>query len=264
MGRYFQKTFRPDIINGDVSVVIGNQVPDATDAPFTNQDLLFDWQAIDIPLGTNAIVDGLVHMYGEDGGGQTLADFFLLIAKSNNGSAPTTLGNVNSSLTSSECFELPDVLMGVMSFEGTSTRAGAFQLSGPAGTLYHFNTTTSGGQTAPVVIHPEYNALGSRVTNRIYVAGIAGGAFDFSTGVKPTGQVAISSGTIAVDGTDPRKVFRVGDIVYTNTENTPCGTIASMTASQIVLNANTAVQIEDNEELVNAKPITVTLGFQGK
>ena len=109
---YFQKTFRPDIIDGDVSKVIGNQVPSATDAPFAAGDVLFDWQAIDVPLRTDAIVDGFVHMYGEDGGAAVDDDFFLLIAKSNSGVAPTTLGEEISAVSS--CYELPDILMGIM------------------------------------------------------------------------------------------------------------------------------------------------------
>ena len=261
--RYFTKTFRPDIFDGDVSKVIGNQVPSATDAPFAAGDILFDWHAVDIPVGVDAIVDGVVHMYGEDGGAQVLQDFHLLIAKSNSGVVPTTLGEENSAI--SGCYELPDILMAVMKFEGDANRIGVLELGAHGGNVYYFNTTGNNGATGPLVIEPEKNPhLSSNTTNRIYVAGIAGGALDFSTGVKPTAQVATSSGTIAVDGVDPRKAFRVGDTVYTNTEDTACGTIASMTSSQIVLNANTAVQIEDNEELVNAKPITISLSFKGR
>ena len=256
---YFQKTFRPDIIDGDVSKVIGNQVPSATDAPFAQFDLLFDWQAIDVPLRTDSVVDGLVHMYGEDGGAQTASDFFLLIAKSNNGVAPTTLGEENAAITG--CYELPDILIGVIKFEASTTGAGGVDLGGHGGTVYYQGDNIAGGQSGFVAIEPESNTLGGTTTNRIWVAGVSSGLFDFSTGVQPTAQVTTSSGTIAVDGVDPRKAFRVGDTLYTNTEDTACGTIASMSASEIVLNANTAVQIEDNEELVNAQPITVTLGF---
>jgi len=257
---YFIKTIRPDIINGDVSVIIGNQTPTATDAPFSDKDLVFDWTPIDVPLRTNCIVDFTAHMYGEDGSTQPGTDFFLYIAKSNNGVAPTSLGTVN--VACSGCFELPDILMGIIKLEGSAHRAGKVNMDGMGSTYYYPNMGSANGFHMPVMIDPEHNGLsGNAVTNRIYIAGIAGGAFDFSTGVKPTAQVTTSSNTIAVDGVDPRKAFRVGDQIYTNTEDTPCGTIASMTSSEIVLNANTAVQIEDNEELVNAKPITISLTF---
>lgn len=261
--QYFQKTFRPDVINGDVSTVIQS---DKTDAPFAAKDIIFDWTAVDIPLGTDAIVDGLVHMYGEDGGVQHSTDFFLLIAKTNNGAAPTSLGNVNSSPVNSACYELPDVLMGVMSFEGDSTRAGMIEIGGPAGSLYHFNTTTAGGQTAPVVIQPEKNSLGGQTTNRIYVAAIAGGVFDFSTGILANGAVTDNATTsITVKTVDPRKSFRVGDTVYLHDVDTALGTIASMTATNITLNAAIgSTDIADEDEFVNAKPITVTLGFRGR
>ena len=263
MGKYFQKRVRPDIINGDVSTVIQSN---KTDLPFSEGDILFDWTAVDVPLGTDAVVDMAVHSYGEDGGTQPGGDFTILIAKSNSGAAPTTLGSVNSAMDG--CYELPDVLLGQCKMEGNTSGAGNLDLGNNGGTIWRWNLGSANGAVGPVVIEPEHNALGGTTTNRIYIAAICGidgsGRFDFSTGVKPTAQVTTSSGTIAVDGVDPRKAFRVGDQVYTNTEDTPCGTIASMTSNQIVLNANTAVQIEDNEELVNAKPMTIVLGLRGR
>ena len=262
--QYFQKTFRPDIINGDVSSVIN---ANASDKAFGSKDVLFDWVAVDVPLGTDCIVDGFLHMYGADGGVQPSEDLHLLIAKTNNDAAPTSLGAVNAGTASTQCYELPDVLIGVMNFEGSTTRAGMIELGGPAGSLYMFNSPGDNGHVGPVVIQPESNTLGGQATNRIYVAGIAGGAFNFSTGVLADGAVTDDATTsITVKTVDPRKSFRVGDTVYLHDVDTALGTIASMTATNITLNAAIAggTDIADEDEFVNAQPITVTLGFRGR
>ena len=257
---YFIKTIRPDIINGDVSNVIQSN---KSDKPFSDKDLVFDWTPIDVPLRTNAIVDFTVQMYGEDGGPQPGTDFFLYIAKSNNGVAPTSLGTIN--VACSGCFELPDILMGIIKLEGTAHRAGKVDMDGIGSTYYFPNIGSANGFHMPVMIDPEHNGLsGNAVTNRIYVAGIAGGAFDFSTGVLADGAVTSNSATsITVKTVDPRKAFRVGDTVYLHDVDTALGTIASMTDTNITLNAAIAggTDIADEDEFMNAKPITVSLTF---
>ena len=261
---YFQKTFRPDIINGAVGNVIQ---ADKTDLPFTAKDILFDWQPIDVPFGTDSIVDGLVHMYGEDGGVQHSLDFHLIIAKTNNGAAPTSLGTVNLSPAAGSCYELPDVMIGLMSFEGDATRAGMLEIGGHAGGIWHWNYPGDGGHGGRVVIEPEQNSLGGSTTNRIYVAGIAGGGHDFSTGVlSDGGETSDAATSLTTKTVDPRKSFRVGDTVYIHDVNTAIGTIASMTSTNITLNAAIAggTDIADEDEFMNAQPITVSLGFKGR
>ena len=261
--RYFQKTFRPDIIDGDVSKVIQSN---ATDLSFGTKDILFDWHTVDIPLGTDAIVDGLVHMYGEDGSHQGSHDFYLLIAKSNNGVAPTTLGEENAAITG--CYELPDVLIGVMRFEGTSDATSAVEYGGHAGTIYNWSANSQSGSNNIVAIEPENNNFGGQSTNRIYVAGICGASgIYFSTGVLKDGAESSDAATSLTTKTvDPRKAFRVGDTVYIHDVDTAVGTIASMTATNITLNAAIAggTDIADEDEFMNAQPITINLSFRGR
>jgi len=255
---YIQKTFRPQLINGDVSSIIQ---ANGSDKAFAAGDILFDWVAVDVPIGTDCIVDGIIHMYGEDGGAQNDADLNLLIAHSDNSVAPASLGSVNNGVTG--CYDLPDILTGMMKFEGGANRAGKLDLA--FGTIYHFNGTGNNGQHGPVAINPEYGfKAGGKTTNRIYVAGIAGGGIDFSTGVLADGAVTDNAATsITVKTVDPRKAFRVGDTVYLHDVDTALGTIASMTATNITLNAAIAggTDIADNDEFVNDTPITVTLTF---
>ena len=247
---YFTKTFKPDIING----VVGNVIQsDASDLPFTADDILFDWQPIEIPHNTHSIEDCFIHSFGEDGGAQPGGVLTLSIAKSNNGVAPTSLGSVNAAVTG--CFELPDILMGVVKM--TDKNPYSF------GTLYNFNDAD---QTAPVIIEPENNNLGSTRQNdrltTIYVAALAESPFDFSTGVLSNASVSDDSATSIVTKTvDPRQAFRPGDVVYIHDVNTPIGTVSSLTNNDIVLTANNVGAIATNDEFVNATPITVSLKF---
>ena len=202
-------------------------------------------------------------MMGEDGSTQTDVDFNLLIAKSLDGVAPTSLGSVNAARTG--CFELPRILLGCMKLEGDTNRAGILHVG--FGSIWYFNMTGNNGHVGPVVIQPDEAGTSGlargAATQRIYVAGIAGGAFDFSTGVLSTGAIsAEANATIAVDGVDPRKCFQIGDTVYVHDVDTAAGTVKSMTSGTIVLNAVTAVAVANNDELVNANPIRVTLGFK--
>ena len=249
---YFIKTFKPDIINGAVGNVIQSN---ASDLAFSADDILFDWQPVEIPHNTHSIEDCFIHMFGVDGGSQngTAAALTLLIAKSNNGVAPTSLGSVNAAITG--CFELPDILMGVVKM--TDKNDYAF------GSLYNFNDAD---QVAPIIIEPENNNLGSTRQNdrltTIYVAALAEGTFNFSTGVLSNAIVGDDSATSIVTKTvDPRQSFRPGDVVYIHDVNTAIGTVSSLTNNDIVLTANNVGAIAADDEFMNATPIKVSLKF---
>ena len=260
MSKYFTARVTPDVINGDVSTVIQAQTPAATDAPFASKDILFDWTAFDIPKGAARLVSVAAYIMGENGGEQTDTDVNLVFATAKNGEAPTSLGAVNGPQTAG--FDLPDHILGAFKLEGTTEGQGAIQ--GPAfGNVYINSATSANGATGQTLILEGDPNTGTNVGyDKIYVAGFAGGAIDFSTGVKPNAQATTSTATISVDSVDPRKCFQIGDTVYTNTDDTPLGTVKSITSNSIVLNANLAAQVENNEEIVNANPIKLVLGFE--
>ncbi len=78
-GNYFTVELHPDIIDGDVSKFIAD---DKTDTPFGANDLLFDWQAVDVPNGSIGLTNVMVHMVGEDGDVQADRDLYFYFAKS--------------------------------------------------------------------------------------------------------------------------------------------------------------------------------------
>jgi len=254
----FTVKINPDIILGDVSNIVGNTVgADSGDVAFTTDDILFDWQALQVPKGANKLISISGYLMGQDGGEQVNADLEFVFAKSINGTAPGTLGAVNAAQTA--CFELPLHYIGVAKVEATSSvtlgpKFGDYFSSGFTG--------SSNGHALPIILEGEPSSGQNVGYDVIYVAAFTLGATDFSTGVKPSAQAATSTDTIAVDGVDPRKCFQVGDTVYTNTDDTALGTVKSMGANSIVLNASLAVQVEDNEEIVNANPVTVIFGFE--
>tara|TARA_R110002020_G_scaffold116029_4_gene266220 strand:- start:1064 stop:1852 length:789 start_codon:yes stop_codon:yes gene_type:complete len=258
MANYFTKSFKPDIINGDVSNVIASN---KTDAPFAASDILFDWQAVDIPVKTTAIVGGNIHCFGEDGGTQGNHDIMLIIAKSKDGVAPTSLGAVNAAV--SGCYELPEIVLGVMKFEGGANRVHVLNYA--FGSVYYYGGTGNNGQTGPVIIEPEPNPglSGSAELNRIYVAGLAGGGLDFSTGVLANAATSDGdSASVVVKTVDPRKCFRPGDVVYIHDVDTPVGTVSSLTDNDIILTAAQVGAIAEDDEFMNATPITVNLSFE--
>ena len=132
------------------------------------------------------------------------------------------------------------------------------------GSIWQFNSTGNGGDIGPIIIEPEDMDFAGGQTQRIYVAGIAGGAIDFSTGVllNDASDIADDAGTaLTTDGVDPRKCFQVGDVIYIHDVDTSIGTVASMTATNITLTANNVGAIADDDEFVGDTPITIKLGF---
>jgi len=264
---FFQVEVRPDIINGDVSNVINSN---KTDLAFGNTgDILFDWQVLDVPKGASRLENCCVYITGEDGGTAGLGDIHLVFAKSINGVAPGSLGAPNAAQTA--CFELPLHLIGAFSVEGTT--AGEGSLIGPTfGTIYNGNHmgNSEGGQQK-IILQGEPDSGSSAGYDTIYVAAFSGASLDFSTGVllDMAGDEDIDASedtptTITVDGVDPRKAFQVGDQVYVHDLNTPIpGTIASMTSTTITFSeANSTVDISNNDEMMCATPIKFIFGFE--
>ena len=58
------------------------------------------------------------------------------------------------------------------------------------------------------------------------------------------------------------RYFDVGDVVHVHDSDTAIGTIKSVTAANIVLEAVTGVAIADEDEIINASPIELILCFE--
>ena len=253
----FTVKINPDIILGDVSNIIA---ANKADVPFTSDDILFDWQALQVPKGANKLISISGYLMGQDGGEQVNADLEFVFAKSINGTAPGTLGAVNAAQTA--CFELPLHYIGFAKVEATSSvtlgpKFGDYFSSGFTG--------SSNGHALPIILEGEPSSGQNVGYDVIYVAAFTLGATDFSTGVLSDGGESSNTETSLTTKTvDPRKSFQIGDTVYIHDVDTAIGTVKSMTATNITLDAPIAggTDIADGDEFVNANPVTVIFGFE--
>ena len=67
----------------------------AGSAAYSDNDVLFDWEAFQIPKGAARLLSIAIIMRGKDGGAQESKDIDFFFAKTVDGVAPATLGNSN-------------------------------------------------------------------------------------------------------------------------------------------------------------------------
>ena len=260
MSKFFTVELKPDIVNGDVSNVIN---ADTSDKDIGAGDLIFDWTEVKVPKGGCMLRSIHAIVNAEDGNfsGDSRTNYELIFAKSVNGEAPTSMGAVNAAQTGG--FDLKDHHVGSCILFSTATTG---TLTKPAfHVVYHgesdgFNTSNG----IPMIFDLEGGDGGF---NSLYVCAFQLSARNYNTGVIVNGAITSDTeDTIAVDGVDAVKIFSVGDEVYVHDVDTALGTVKSVTTNSIVLNAPIAggTDLADNDELVNANPIKITLGFEGE
>jgi len=258
MARFFTVDVKPDIVNGDVSNI---QAADKTNTDVGGGDLIFDWTEVKVPKGGCMLKSVTAIVNGEDGAiANSLTDYHLIFAQSVNGEAPTTMGAVNAAQTA--CFDLRDHYLGAYvlpSTAGTGTVTNtAFHV------VYHGNGHADTGGGLPLVLDL---GGGDGGFNKLYVCGFQVSARHYGTGVVVNGAITSDTeDTIAVDGIDAVKIFSVGDEVYLHDVDTALGTVKSVSTNSIVLNAAIAsgTDLADDDELINANPIKIKLGFEGE
>ena len=255
--KYVNVKFRPDLVNGDISNLIAD---DKTDAPFAAGDVLFDWFAVDIPKGGARLLGVTMVINGEDGVAQTVRDIELLFGKSISGTAPTTIGTVNATATA-------------VNFQTNAIGAVTMDKDVATGLVdsCHVQSTITGGageQGQPsLILEGEASTTAGKGYETIYIAGITAGALDFSTGVLASEDVDASDAqkaTIAVDTVDARLVFSPGDLVYVHDLDAQIpGKVKTVTQELITFDTtNTTVDVTDNDEIINATPIKITLHLE--
>ena len=262
MGKFFSVNVNPDCING--TVANNNGTDDVA-----NGDIVFDWTAVDVPNGSSLLRSIIAVANGEDGSitGSAI-DLELLFAKSIDGVAPPSLGAINAA---------PGAAM-----SGTNSWSnhlvGAFRLEGVAGdgtlgkipTRVVYTAPGNGADTdlgGPTVMDTEPNTGTTKGFGKLYVAGIHVTGRNYGTGVVANGAVDASSAqstTVTVKTVDARKLFSIGDQVYVHDLDTPIpGTLTKVEATTLTFSeANTTVDIADEDELLNANPYKIKLGFE--
>ena len=113
MGKYFNVDVIPDCIAGDVSDNNGT-------ADVGAGDIIFGWTAVDVPKGSCLLKNITAYVNGEDGAysAGSLTDYELIFAKSVDGVAPPSIGDING--VQSGCGELRHHLVGSARLESAA------------------------------------------------------------------------------------------------------------------------------------------------
>jgi len=246
--KYFTVEVKPTI----TSVANGQH------AAFANGDVLFDWTSFQVPRGSSKLIGVTAEIRPKPDDGSTVNKFpfELVFAKSKSLSAPSTLGNINSAPATSGALSLQaDRFLGTM-----PVVAGDFA---DADQMAYASAAAPNG----MVFEGEPNSGDTVGTDTLFVAGIAGGAFNFvSACLINNGD--LDGPVITVDGVDPRLFLIPGDtVVVTTTANTsatkPMGVVDTLTDTTIVLTEGfTTTDVVNNDFVYNANPIKLILTFE--
>ena len=247
MGKYFTVEVKPTIPN----VAAGQH------AAFADNDLLFDWFAFDVPKGTSFIKQIVLEVRpnGLSGAAVNERALDLIFAKTVNGAAPTSLGTANSALTA-------DVNNSNHMIGYVACNSYAYE-----GHLDSTAVAIAREAKAGLIIEGEPDSGTNVGFDRIYLAGVAGAAFDFRSLVQ-INNGTLDGDTFTVDGQDPRNMFAVGDVIAaTTTADTSVskslGTIKSMPdANTIILESTTENAILNDDFIYNTTPVRILLGCE--
>ena len=255
MSRYFSKTLRPVL---PVATMIQSN---KTDLPFTAGDVMWDWFAFDVPKGACRLISAVILVRGENAVPQTDRDLQLFFAKSDtSGTAPTSLGTGNATASGTGYY---NSLLAHLVFDITEFASHLDYMSMATGGM----GGDSGLQTKnSLILQGEPNSGTNVGYDKLYCGGVGGASnsWDFATGVilNDADDVAEGDTALVTDGVDANKVFAPGDVILKHDSDTVVGTVKSVSANLITLESGSGVAISDDDELMNASPVTVILGFE--
>ena len=251
MGRHYDVTVKPTI-----------KASKQHAGAFAAGDVIFDWTAFNIPKGAARLLNTVALIRGTDGADQAVADLELFFAKSIDGVAPSTLGDLNAAVDTPGWF---NNLIGMQFFDVSSNNIGS------SNDLVYMSMFQSGsrGGGPDLVLQGEADSGANVGYDTIYVAGIAQGAFSFSTAVETTAaedvsalSTAIIGGTSALDngsgGTAANlNKFVVGDILHAE-DDIILGEISALTANTITFRHDGVNQLHGNGNLLYEVPDDLT------
>ena len=259
MGKYFTVEVKPTIPASQQA---------ANTAEYTGDDVLFDWEAVQVPRGASKLVSATLITRGADGATQAPKDIDIYFAKSINGTAPVTIGNSNATMSAAPI--VSNHMIGMVHIEsGDGTNASSID-------LFQMQQTGSGAANSMIpacILEPEVNSGNNVGFDTLYVAASTGGTFSFGTTVLARGGTT-ADGSVAVVETDKGSnddpnadlIFAVGDVLHSATDDV-LGTVASIGAfgsskQDITFESAIAATIADNEEIFNVNPLRLILSFE--
>ena len=249
MGKFFTVSVKP------VLPVATQIQSNKTDLVFAAGDVMFDWTAFEIPRGAAKLVDIVMVMRGD----QTVKGMDIFFAKTDpdGSTAPGSLGTGNATADGTGYYRN---IVGAVHYNTAAFKEDLDNII--VGSLGHGATNDQ----IPATVLQGVPESGSNVGfDKLYVgATVSGGSgYNFSTNVLANGAVTLGAASnFDVDGIDATKLFEIGDTVHVHDSDTAIGTVKSLTATNIVLDAVTGVAIADDDEIINASPIELILCFE--
>ena len=248
MGKYFTVEVKP----------VMTPVAAGLHAAFCDGDVLFDWTAFDVPKGASKLIGVTAEIRPKGDSGSTVNTFAfeLLFAKTKSLVVPSTLGPLNSAPAA-----LGDIEGHVGRYIGhMPVVAGDFGVTDQL-------AVASADVPEGLVLEGEPESGTNVGYDKLYVGGIAGGAFNFVSGcLIDNGD--LDGPTMTVQTVDPRLFIAVGDTVaVTTTADTAVtkamGEVESMTGTTVVLTeAFTTADVVDEDIVYNTSPIKLILTFE--
>jgi len=265
MAGYYNVTIKPTITASLQTVA------------FQADDVLFDWTKFYVPSNVGRLIGCNVNVRGTDGSRQEFA-LDVYFAKSDDFS----LGTINSAVA----IKPNNDMLGAMPVPVTAYMDGL-------NTMEVANVTTSARLTLQPVPEPIVSGTSPTGNYVLYMAGVAQGAFDFTTAALTDNTVDVSGLSVptitTLDGTACNEVFGPGDIIHVQ-DDVVLGEVVSLDANNITFRADGVNQIHaggvtlyetpddfaawqiqngagaagdlaNNDELHNIHPITLTLSF---
>ena len=249
MGKYFTVSVKP------VLPVATQIQSNKTDLVFAGGDVMFDWTAFDIPKGAAKLVDIVMIMRGA----QTVKGVDVFFAKTdpNGSTAPGSLGTGNATADGTGYYRN---IVGAVHFNTSAFKQDLDNIT--VGTLGHGATADQ----IPACVLQGVPDSGTNVGfDKLYVGATVGGGsgYNFSTGILADGAVSAGAASkFDVKTVSALNVFDVADTEHDHDSDTAIGTVKSLTATNIVLDAVTGVAIANEDEIINASPIELILCFE--
>lgn len=250
MGKYFNVTVKPEILAAKMD-----------SGAYSADDVLFDWFVFNVPKGTSMLTGVTALIRGNDGAAQALA-FDLLFARDTDNSSdnkhaqPASIGTEHATANGTGFY---NELLGIVSIAAADYGQNSLDTMAVA-------TATATPPGLALTGIPQNQTVRPGIGyDRLYVAGVAGGAFNFASTVALTAaHSAEASNDLTVDGKDARLVLSPGDVIIAQDE-AAIGTVGSIPdATSVILadNATNADALLEDDELYNKSPITLILSFE--
>jgi hypothetical protein len=241
ISKYFTVTVKPTIT---ASLQAGGTV--------AGGDILYDWTSFDMPKGGANLVGVTTLIRGTNGAAQEVG-VDLYFAKDVGGIAPGSLGTLSATADGSN---YQNHLIGAAHVNAADYKDGldimAVASSGHGGGVSQgMNMVLEGTQQGTNVGY-----------DRLYLAAIAKGAFDFRSTVQVATETATDTTAVVVKTTSALTNFAAGDVIH-DEDDLVIGTIKTVTdATNLVLEENCAAVSAVNKDLYNLTPVTFILSFE--